>query len=285
MKKMIAMSLCMTLLLAQGVCASPSETMEGIYEALLDDGSLYTDIKTSYQEYYPDMVFEETLGDNEITVSVSDSGFMDGSWDFTCDGDYLTAVVSDEDFFGMMMTTYITRAVADYFGMNGSLVSGYINGVSILGIENDNFVMTEDGDSGTARIRINIAGPWDMKELDRMVLDKEVLDYEPLGEEHSSITGNVGRVMTVANGTRDDLTVLIGEYGGLDDLAYQSIINIAGILQPAGWEEFTAGYTELADADTAGYTVVLDVDEAAVREVIDDMNEEYSYAVIHFTGK
>ncbi len=86
----------------------------------------------------------------------------------------------------------------------------------------------------------------------------------------------------VANGNKNDLTILLGEYGGLDDLAYQSIINIVSILQPDGWENFTGCYTELVDAVADGYTVTLDVDESRVSEIVDEIFEDYSYAIIHF---
>lgn len=53
-------------------------------------------------------------------------------------------------------------------------------------------------------------------------------------------------------------------------------------LQPVGWEDFIAGYTGLADAEGAGWSVRLNADEAAVGEIIDDIAEGFSYAIVHF---
>lgn len=88
--------------------------------------------------------------------------------------------------------------------------------------------------------------------------------------------------MMVANGSADDLTLLVGENGGLDDLAYRSIINIVSTLQPKGWEDFTANYTGLAEAEGEGWSVRLDVGEAEVAGIIDDARAGDSFALIHF---
>jgi len=55
-----------------------------------------------------------------------------------------------------------------------------------------------------------------------------------------------------------------------------------GILQPKGWEDFTANYTQLADAQAEGYEVKLNVDTETVGGIIDDAPEGYSFAVAHF---
>ena len=82
--------------------------------------------------------------------------------------------------------------------------------------------------------------------------------------------------------TGDGLTVLLSEYGGTDELAYQSRINIAEILQPKGWEQFKAEYTELADAEGDGYSVKLDPDAETLAEIIEDAREEDSFVLVRF---
>jgi len=166
--------------------------------------------------------------------------------------------------------------------MNGSLTMGYVNGLSMLDLSSDDFAMTPDEAAGTTDVRINIAGPWAMKELDQMVIDDRSLFYGALTEEFSSMAANIGKVMMIANGTADDVTILLGEHGELDDVALKSLINVVGILQPKGWEDFSANYTRLADAQAGGYEVALNVDARTVGEIIDDAPEGYSFAVAHF---
>lgn len=181
-----------------------------------------------------------------------------------------------------MMLINVVKAVAGYLGMNGSLTMGYVNGLSMLDLNSDDFSLTRNETDGTTDVRINIAGPWAMKELDQMVIDERSLFYGALTEESASIAANIGKVMMIANGTESDVTILLGEYGELDELARKSLVNIVGILQPAGWEDFTANYAEMAEVDAEGYSVRLNVDAATVGEIIEDAPEGYSFAVAHF---
>jgi len=249
-------------------------------DVLLAEGSGYSDLKAVYAEYFPEAAFEETLAEDGFTLSISGTEYSDGSWTFTRDGDALTASFGSEDLGGIGMTLYVVQAVGSALGMDPVLTSAYVNGLSALGLESDNFVYAEEGD--TATVRINIAGSWDMKELDEMVIGEATLAYGPLGEESTSVTGSIGRMMIVANGSAEDVTILLGEYAGLDELAWQSIVNAVGLLQPRGWEAFTADYAQLQDAEGDGYSVRLDVGLDEVRQIIDDPNEDYSYAIIHF---
>ena len=282
-RHIILLVLILALLLMQLACAETSEVVQGIYDALVAEGTDYSNTKAMYMEYFPGTVFEETLEGDGFTVAISGSEYADGSWTFTRDGDALTVTIGGEDFAGMSMALSVIRAVGAYYGMNTSLISSYVNGLSALGIESDNFRMTVDEAIGNIDIRMNIAGPWDMKELEEMVFDEASLStYDPLGENFNSMGGSIGRMMMVANGSVGDLTLLLGEYGGLDDLALRSALNIVNTLQPSGWEDFAANYTELADAEGAGWSVRLNVDDATVGEIIEDANAEYSYALIRF---
>ena len=152
----------------------------------------------------------------------------------------------------------------------------------MLDLTSDDFSLIRNETDGTTDVRINIAGPWAMEALDQMVIDERSLFYGALTGESASIAANVGKVMMVANGSADDVTILLGEYGELDDTALKSLVNIVSILQPKGWEAFTAGYTEMADAQAEGYSVRLNVDAATVGEIIEDAPEGYSFAVVHF---
>ena len=49
------------------------------------------------------------------------------------------------------------------------------------------------GEAGV-RMRLNIAGPWEMKELDEMVMTEEnSLYYDALTEESTSCGGSIGK--------------------------------------------------------------------------------------------
>ena len=279
-KTVILLALVLALLIPTA-WAEPDAAVKGIYDALLAEGSDYSEAKAISAEYSPETKYDEKLEDDGFTIAVSGTGYMDGSWRFTRDGDALTTTISN-DGKESIVVIYVVKAVADYLGMNGSLTMGYVNGLSMLELSDDDFSMTPDEAAGTTNVRINIAGPWEMKELDQMVIDDRSLFYGALTEDSASMAANIGKVMMVANGSADDVTILLGEYGELDGVALQSLLNLVGILQPAGWEDFTANYTQLADAEAQGYAVRLNVDAQTVGAIIDDAPEGYSFAVVHF---
>lgn len=274
------LTLAMALLLTQLAYAEPSEAVKGIFDALTAEGTDYSQTKALYAEYYPETVYEETLEGDGFTIAVTGNEYMDGSWTFTRDGDYLTASISGDDFSGMMLVMEVVSAVGDYYGIDSTLMSGYVNGLSALDQESDNFSMVTDEAAGTYDVRIYIAAPWDMKELDQMVLDETVIS--PMEEGYSSTAAHLGKLMMVANDNGDSVTILLGEYDHLDDLALRSMVNAVSILKPEGWESFVANYTELSDSTFDNYTVTLNATEDMVSEIIDDANDNYEYAIIRF---
>ena len=284
MKKIAKTILLLTLALAlliPAAWAEPDAAIKGVYDALLAEGSDYIQAKAITVEYSPETKYEEKLEDDGFTITVSGDEYSSGNWRFTRDGDALTTTISN-DGMQSVMVIYVVKAVADYLGMNGSLTMGYVNGLSMLDLSSDDFAMTPDEAAGTTDVRINIAGPWAMKELDQMVIDDRSLFYGALTEESASMAANIGKVMMIANGNENDVTILLGECGELDDVALKSLRNVVGILQPEGWEDFTANYIQLVDAQAEGYEVALNVDTQTVGEIIDDAPEGYSFAVAHF---
>lgn len=302
-ERLAAAALCLVLMLGLAACggktapepenqekqeeqqAAASERLRGIFEALTAPDSDYTQSKQSMAEYYPEVEYSEELGTDRFTISVKANGneyVQDGSWEFVEDGDYLTAELRNDDFAGAMYLMIVGDAIGEYFGMEPELVTGYMNGVSILEIENDNFSATEDEASGTVSCRLNISGPWDMKELDSMVLNEEIMDSEPLTSEFVSQTGSVGRIRMIANGSVDDYTMLFAEFGGLDDVAYQSVVNMVSLRKPAGWEAFVADFTELKALETENYSVTIDPDAAVVEEMMGEKSDRFSYLLVRF---
>jgi len=268
-------------LLIPAAWAEPDAAIKGVYDALLAEGSDYSQAKAITVEYSPETKYEEKLEDDGFTITVSGDEYSSGTWHFTREGDALTTTISN-DGMQSVMVIYVVKAVADYLGMNGSLTMGYVNGLSMLDLSSDDFAMTPDEAANTTAVRINIAAPWAMKELDQMVIDDRSLFYGALTEESASMAANIGKVMMIANGNEDDVTILLGECGELDAVGLQSLINVVGILQPKGWEDFTANYTQLTDTQAEGYEVKLNVDARTVGEIIDDAPEGYSFAVAHF---
>ena len=283
MRRIIKLITLLTLVLAllvQAACAEPAPTLKAVYDALLAEGSDYSQFKAMYAEYFPGIEYTETLRDDGFTLAISGNEYFNGSWDFALDGDYLTAEMDAEDLSGVMLIIYLIDAVADVHGMNPHLVNSYVNGMNAHDMTSDDFAMTMD-ENGTS-VRLNIARPWAMAELDQLALDEAALQYEPLSEEFTSMASSCGKMMMVANGNVDGVKILIGEYGGLDELALTSMINVVNVLKPNGCEDFIANYTELADASAEGYSVNLNLRMDTVGEIIDDASEDYSYALIRF---
>lgn len=264
---------------------SSDETLAGIFEALTAPDSEYSRNKAMMAEFYPELEYAEALGDDRITLSFQANGneyFADGSWEFVQEGDRLTATFSDDDYTGVMNVIYMADAVGAWFGMETELISGYLNGLGVLGIESDNFSMTGDAAAGTTTYSLYIAGPWDMKELDQMVLNEAVLDAEELTDDYTSQGGSVGKLLYMANGSVSSYTVLLAEFGEPDEAAYQSIVNLVTLRKPAGYEAFLADFTELKALETEAYTVDLDPDDAAIAEIMGGRNAEFSYILVRF---
>lgn len=298
MAKRLTAALSLVLLLALAACGGQntpeqgtkgnevsSDTLQGIYEALVAPESDYSENKALMTEFYPELEYSETLGTDRITITFKANGneyYTDGSWEFVQDGDRVTAVIADGDYTGVMYVIYVADAIGSYFGMEPALVSGYLNGLSVLGAESDNFSMTKDETAGTTTYSLNIAGPWAMKELDQMVLTEAVLDAEPLDENYTSQGGSVGKMQYLANGSVDSYTVLFAEYGELDDVAYQSIVNLVTLRKPTGWEAFLNDFTDLKYLETDDYIVNLDPDDDAIAEIMGERNDKFSYALVRF---
>ena len=278
----VLLTLALALALFQAAFAEPDEVVKGIFEALTAEDSEYSEMKAVNANFEPDAVFEETLQDDGITISVSGSEYMNGSWTFHRDGDYLAATMDIDDYNGYYFFLELISAVGRYFDMDAGLMNGYIAGLRSLETESDYIVSADDEAAGTTTTKIKIDGPWEMAELDQMVLDESVMYFDPLTEEFSSMTAKSGKLTMIANGNVNDLTMLICEYGELDELAYTSIINAVGVLQPAGWEDFVANYTGLTDAEGEGYRVTLNVDEDALTEIINEVPEGRAFAIVRF---
>ena len=56
----------------------PSETLQGVYNELVADYSSYSQTKSYYDEYMPDVKYTEELGEDRFTIAVdSKSEYLD----------------------------------------------------------------------------------------------------------------------------------------------------------------------------------------------------------------
>ena len=260
------------------------ETLKGIYEALIAPDSEYSKLKEQNLEYSPELEFTEELKEDRIIISLkaNENEYMtDGSWEFVADGDQLVTELKSDDFLGSYFVLNIASAIGSYFEMETDLVNGYLLGLGALDIKSDNFSMKSDN-AGTTTYSLNIAGPWDMKELDQMVLNKKVLDEGELGEESTSQGGSIGKIQYLANGDAESFSVMIAEYGELDDIAYQSLVNMIELRKPAGWEAFLDEFDSLKELETEAYIVDLDPDDEVIEEIMGERNDKRSYMLVRF---
>ena len=290
MKKMSVRFALMVLALALALCATaladPSENLQKVYDALTADGSAFSQSAAMYAEYYEGVTMEAVLDDAGITIAVnSENEYVPaGSWTFTEEGNALTATIDKGDYVGSSMLSMLLSASAEAQGINSTLFNGYVSALTMTGLENKYFPFEEDEAAGTVKCSIDIVGPYELEGLEDMVLTEDFLKeqslFEPLNDTYYSHAVNFGKISLIANGNADSVTFLVLEYGELDDKALAAVISAAKTLQPKGWEDFVASYTELKDAEEAGYTAVLNADEAAVKEIIEDSFDGYSAAII-----
>ena len=238
-----ALVLGLALLMSQAAFAEADGAVQTVYDALVAQESDYSKTKALYTGFYPQMVYTETLEENGFTIAVSGNEYMNGSWTYTRDGDFVTVEMDAFDFTGRVLAMDVLRAAGSVFGVNGSLLNGYVSGVSALNTENGVFRTETEGDR--VRYFIRITAPFELTGLEEMALTEDVLamyGFAPLGEDYVSQTVSFGKVNALFNGSKSGGTLLIAEYGGLDELARQGIVSMLNVLQPDGGAAFAAAY-------------------------------------------
>jgi len=177
---------------------------------------------------------------------------------------------------------WIRDAVADSLGMKSKLLTCYVNGINVLNIESDYYKQTKNED-GTTDLKLYMAAPFDMKELDKMYVTEEILSYyETLTDEYIRRANSVGKITILSNGSKSSLKILVKEYEALDDLAVKSVINTVNAYQPDGYEKFVESFTAFEDVTTDDYTIIANADDAAVLEIVEEKDDGYAYAIVTF---
>lgn len=291
MKRLLALTLALILALSvtPAAMAGEDELVKGIYEEMLSKGSTYSREKESLLRYYTNGQYTETFDGDGFTISISGTAFEDGAYSFVRDGDYLTVSADLYDYNVTGLVLHLMKAAGTYHGQNPTLVNGYVTALNMRGIENRDFrqepIPSSRYDYGF-RYCVYIAGPLEMKELEQMVLtdDDELMmfGFAPLEDYRTGASLSFGKADMVMFGSRDKCSFLVGEYGGLDDIALQDLRALVKAAQPAGWESFIAGVRTLENLEGPGYTVSLNVDGDSFRSVMAEPAEGYSYVLVRF---
>lgn len=252
-----------------------SKVLRGVYNSLTKAGSNYSETK----KYDTTSKYSEKINGDKITITVK-GDYINGSWDYVLDGDYITYKNSGEDYSGLIYFTYIISAVGDYLGMDPDLFGAYIQGLGTLNIQNDYYSYVEDGDTET--FKIYVGGKYDMKELDSMYITEDSLFFDELDDNYTSQYVAMGKLRMHTTGSKDSLDIIIAEYGEIDDLAYKSIINIVKALKPTNYEKFINSYTELGEKKTDEYEVSYLTDKEEIEEKFTEYNTKFKFMKIHF---
>ena len=280
LKRLALLTLALALVMTQAAFAEPSETLQAVYDAMMAEGSSFNQSKDTYAQYFEGVSLDAALEDSSIVITLTSANeyVESGAWTFTQEGDTLTLTAGAEDYYAISMVMNVFQAVAASHGVNSSLLNGYVIG---LGPENPYYTVETDESAGTSKYSILLNATYDFEGLDQMIMTEEtVFFFDKLGEDYISRGGNLGKVIMVMNGNVHSLKILVCEYGELDGVAYQDIINAVSAAKPDGWETFVAEYTELKNVETDAYSVVLNANDDQVGEIIEERYEGYSYAIV-----
>lgn len=283
-KMVIALVAILTLTISFSACGKTDRgnsevdnaTLQGIFEKLQANPEYQ-----SFKTIYPDTTIEERLEGNKITFSSSGGEYIKGDYTFELKDGYFTTTSEQGDYIPYTFMMYLKDAVAHYYGMNNSLMSGYLAGLDNFGKENKYF-LTEEQD-GKLVYKLYAAGAWDMQGLEEMYINDKAVDYlDPLTDHDVMSISNCGKISAISYGNKDHYQLMIGEYDGNTELTYKSIISLINKYQPTGYEEFLKDFTELKETSGNGYTVAKGISQDIKNNFGLQENEGYEYMFIEF---
>lgn len=258
------------------------EILKNLYDALIAEGSDLSKSQAVLEEFDDGSSLEATLGANDITFTEIDGENPDepSVWVFTLDGDLLTIDLDPEDTEGAAKANLILKAAASAQNVDCDLFNGYL---CAYPEKYDEYIIDERETDSKLAVNIAKSYQFDMAELEGVAIGADVIEmlgYEPKTEEFIANIIFYGKLKMYVFGDVNGMEFDIREYGELDSSAYDSVINIVKYIQPNGWEDFVAGYTELKDADEEGYYAKLNLTGDELSEVTANPVEGHSYAVI-----
>ena len=280
-KTLIALLAAAALLLSLAACGATkapdgAALMQGIYEKLLANKD-YTEWKAMFGA----TTIEEKLDGQTITISAKGEEGINGDYSFTLEDGYIVNECPEDDYTAYSLLMDLKAAVAEYYGMNNTLLSGYLAG--LRGDENKYFI-TENADGKTV-YKLYAAGTWGLEGLDDMYVTEDAIDYcDPLGEDDSNLRVNAGKVHVACYGNKNDFAVIVGEYENNTDVSLKSLQTVVAKLQPAGYEAFAKEYTELKETQGSGFTVSFGIPEDVAQAHEFQMQDGYQYITAVFSA-
>ena len=255
-----------------------SSMMQGVYNAFLSEGSDYDDLKKS--DPYT------SLSGDKITVTATGE-YINGTWQFSRQGDYIVATITDDDFYGAMMFQYVCTAVGQYLGMDKHLMFGYIAAVGIKKLSKEYITITDNAANGTTEYKVYAGGKYDFSDLNKIYLDKDALsDVHPLKKNDINNIVNIGKISMYSFGNRNSVDIVIAEYGKQTSLSKKSLISAVKKLKPAGYKTFLKNFKKLSRQKTDEYTVSLPTAKKNLPEVFrNESGSKYKYVKVHFGKK
>ena len=276
--RIVLMALILVLTFSQTALAEPSDSLKAFYACLVDGWTFLNEEGTSAA--YGDGFLQAKLEDNAITITQTYDEEKPLTWTFVQEGDWLTAPLGPDEAEGRSTAYLLLNDAISAQGVNVDLFLGYINALKEL----QSKYLTYDESDGEKKVSVNIAGPYeyDLDAMDGLAITEEYLleeGWKPLlGEDYEMISLPYGKVNVFGAATKDGMYVTISEYGGLDDLAFRAIVSFVSVLQPKGWENFIAEYTELKDAEGADFIAQVNLDEAGMEDTWMKYQEGYGFA-------
>ncbi len=253
--------------------------MQGVFEKLTANED-YLEWKSSFSS----TAVNEKLDGDSIVFSAKGEEGVNGDYSFTLDGDYIVNTADEGDYTGYSIMTFIKKAVADYYGMNDNLITGYISGLQYAEAENKMF-FTETAD-GKSTTKLYAAGKWEMDGLDDMNMGDEALEYcDELGENPISFYVNDGKITAASIGSADQLDLMVGEYGENTEKTLNAILAIVNKQKPDGYEKFTSEFKELKEVSGDGYSVSFGIPEEVAANHEYKPAEGYSYVTVVFSSE
>ena len=279
-QRIALLALVLLMAFSQTILAEPTDNLKAVYDALIAEGSYFSDMAAIYAEYI-EGVLAAVLEEDGITITLSFDGEVYSAWRFVQDGDWLTAVMEADDTDGEGVSGMILLASVSAHGADPFLFDGYVSAHQEL---DSKYRIIEENET-EKKISVNAVGPYeyDLEEMNGMVITEAYvrdLGLGHLGVDYCTGTVIYGKVSVEYIGNEDGAEFTVKEYGELDDLAFQGIISVVSVLQPKGWEDFVASYTEMKDAQEANYSAQVNLEGAALLEVDSHPEEGYSYAFV-----
>ena len=208
---------------------SGAASLQDIYKKLTASDSDYSQWKSSFAS----TTFEESLNGDSIVVSASGKEGLNGEYTFTLDGDYIVNEAEEGDYSSYSILMMIRSAVADLYGMNSFLMSGYLAGLENFDKENT-YLFTEETD-GKVITKLYAAGKWKMDGLDEMYVNDKAVQYYDGSSDSYYV--NSGKITAAAINSPGHLNVFVGEYGDENtELTLKSVVTLVNKLQPDGFD-------------------------------------------------